>query len=127
MNTTLSVAMAAYGGSSAPLSTTEIAATTAKPATAADTATTGGQQDEHVTLSAQAVALSQGQPATATVSAATPQLQFPDATLMAQLRAAGIPSQPAFMLEVDPATHAVSVLGARPDAGRIAEIINTSA
>lgn len=40
---------------------------------------------------------------------------------MAQLRAAGIPQQPAFMLKVDPVDHRVTVQGARPDAARIGQ------
>jgi hypothetical protein len=127
MNTTLSVALNAFGGNPAPSPQADVAAASAKPASAATDTTPNSPEDGHVSLSSQGIALSRDKTQAETAAGQKQQLTFPDAAQMAQLRAAGIPAQPAFMLEIDPTTHQVSVLGARPDAARIATIINTSA
>ncbi|TDR72007.1 hypothetical protein DFP86_11714 [Paludibacterium purpuratum] len=127
--------MTASSGNTPNYGQADFAATTANPAHATDAESGAAPHEDRVSLSAQALALSQSAAqaddkaarAQQTQAVEPHQLQFPDAALMAKLRAQGIPTQPAFMLDVDPATHRVSVLGARPDASRIAAMINTSA
>ncbi|WP_215782244.1 hypothetical protein [Paludibacterium sp. B53371] len=136
MSATLATVQTAYASQTTFAGQADFAATAANPARSAslspdEALPEPGTDSTRVTLSPQARALLQqeatvAQSANAQASSST-QLQFPDAALMAQLRAAGIPQQPAFMLKVDPVDHHVTVLGARPDAARIAAMINTVA
>lgn len=125
------------------------AAATANPAAGAASALPQGTADlapaatdDAVTLSREALALQRGErtasgtPLTydttlprqrdsgTSTAASSRQLQFPDVALLASLRAAGIPTQPAFELAVNPATGQTNVIGTRPDASRIEDLIN---
>lgn len=149
----ISSASAFMPGQAGMSQTAGFAAETANPApstplpvaasdSASHTDTPPATGDEAVSLSGAGLALQRGaipeaQPALtygipqrprsaqgAAPAQVAPQIRFPDAALLASLRAAGIPTQPVFELDVNRATGETRVVGTRPDAAQIENLIN---